>query len=237
MVHHILHIRRQSRWRHHHYHCHRRHRNRLNYIRLVECLRAEVNHKVEHDPVQHTRCRWIHCHCNSLNVCNHFKTTFLFYHQQIYATTYYYSLWQTINLKQVFQRNKFQRQKKHNYFNGCQKNTHYTTLYAIKLLTTADAYPIFWVYRSIKAMFAQIWIVIATASDCRRRTMTLSVVFQIAVWIIVVAWRSSVKKKWNAYRKKIYHIYECILVLISQCMAFVLSSQHSQNYRIVYVIM
>lgn len=45
-------------------------------------------------------------------------------------------------------------------------------------LTAADANTIFWIYRSIKAMFLQIWIEIAigTAQEAGR-TMALSVEF------------------------------------------------------------
>lgn len=45
-------------------------------------------------------------------------------------------------------------------------------------LTAADANTIFWIYRSIKAMFLQIWIEIAIdAAQEAGRTMTLSVEF------------------------------------------------------------
>lgn len=44
-----------------------------------------------------------------------------------------------------------------------------------KQLTTAKAYPIFWIYLPIKAVFAQIRIEIAAADEICR-TMTLSVV-------------------------------------------------------------
>lgn len=117
---------RQSLGRIHRIRRHIRHRRRqcLRHTnRLLECLRAEVNHKAEHDPIQHNHRRWTRCHCNSLNVCNHFETTFLFtINKEAHTHT------QTLSDKQLIWSKFFNainfsvRDKKKLCFNGCQKS-------------------------------------------------------------------------------------------------------------------